>query len=105
MPKVYEQMLEDFRNGNIPQLEAGKILSLKLLTDIKNFETKIKLIDKEHENRKKILTEEINKIQISLNNKALELENNERDYWETVIAEISRTIKNINDFSINSDEE
>lgn len=104
LPQRVDALLEDFRTGNISQLEAGKIVCVKLLADQGQFNGKMKIIDEEHNKRKEKLVAEIEDLQKNLEKKAEELDNNEKDYWETIIGEITRTVNNIPTPSVEDNE-
>jgi len=94
LPQLVEKMwIEDFRNGDITKLETDKILVSKMLSD-KNFDNKLKIIDDEYKTRKEKLEKELNEIQEKLAEKSEEYNENEISHWETIIAELKRTIDN-----------
>lgn len=95
LPQINEKMLEDFRTGNISQLEADKILIQKIFYDNKDFNQRIKLIEKKYDENKKNLVVAINGKQKELEEEAGKLDSNERDYWESIIGLTIRTIDSI----------
>ena len=112
LPQLMEKMLiEDFRAGDINNLEQDKIIIEKLLKET-DLEKKLKLADIEKENQKKSndskLLESIKKateikdimevlveIEKAKNIWAEKTTSIEHDYWETVIAQIKNTVDSI----------
>jgi len=102
LPQVVESLREDFRTGNVNQLEASKIFITKLLDD--DFKNKIKIIDDEYIKRKTKLNTKYLDVDKKRNDIVAKLGENEANYWETIIGEVIRNIKNIEDTIVVEDE-
>lgn len=113
VPQLMDKfMVEDFREGDIAKLMQDKTLVTKLL-DSSDLNKKLDLIDSERD-KQKVENEKnvIKKLQDICNNSngideiwvdidkvkngyVEQVDHIERDYWETVIGELTRTINRI----------
>ena len=89
LPQIMNNIMEDFRAGDIVKLEADKYLVSKLFSD-NSFDIKIKLFDDEHSKRKEKTINDLKELELKKMELAESLEKIERDYWETVIGELVR---------------
>lgn len=102
LPQLMNWLMESFKSGKVEELEASKILTSKIV-DEKTL-NKIKMIDHEHDKRKKELEGQLKNLEEQRNKIVMELGKNEANYWETIIGELVRTVKNMSPLTQQTDE-
>lgn len=93
LPSLVDKMMsEDYRQGDVTKLEADKVLITKLLADSLEFGKKIQMIDTEHKKRKDAVIKKLEELEKTKVTALEELDTIEKDYWETIIGEVTRAI-------------
>jgi len=93
LPSIIERMMaEDYRNGDIAKLENDKTIILKLLSDDKEFMDNMHKADMIHKKQKEPVISKLVELDAEIKKHTEHLDGIERDYWETVIGEITRCI-------------
>lgn len=96
LPDRVNMLLEDFRVGDITKLDNDKKILLKILSCYDNYDKRIGILDKEHETRKKPVLDKLENIEKERIKLLEQLDDIEKDYWESIMGLTTRVIQDNN---------